>query len=94
MDIVYRHIEFVYCHIVIVYHRIDVVTCSSLHSATFRATINVHTYSMFQISILYIVTCNVMHPIVDILLKEKVAYSVIVGFNTSLLQPELIIPLL
>ena len=52
MDIVYRHIEFVtwilsiitslyivYCHIVIVYRHINVVTCSSLHSAIFRATV-------------------------------------------------------
>ena len=28
-----------YCHIIIAYRRIDIVTCSSLHSTTFRATV-------------------------------------------------------
>ena len=33
------HVDIVYRHIVIAYRRINVVTCSSSHSATFRATV-------------------------------------------------------
>ena len=52
MDIVNRHI--VYCHIGIVYRRVDVVTCSSSHSATFRVTVNKSKPALYKV----LIHCN------------------------------------
>ena len=44
VEIVNHHIDIVYCHIVDVYRRIDVVTYSSSHSTTLRATEGIDLY--------------------------------------------------
>ena len=68
MDIVYRHIVIVHCHIVIVYRRIDVVTHSSSHSATFRATVEVgkqpftNSFFLSSVVVMHAAHLPIFHP--------------------------------